>query len=318
MFVFAQTQRVRLREVFGVDDPRRRIAETWLAVRGDASLPPTRFGPSSLGLFAPWISWPLWAGFDRSDGRVRITNFFNRTPTPPEDGWSVRVTQVRDWRGGRLTYDSHNGTDFACPPGTLVTAPADGRVIRVSNEFNRGGLKVFIEHGHGVATSCNHLARALVARGDRIRRGQAIALSGYSGLDGLLFGSVVAPHVHFNVFLDGRHTDPFADRGTDEASLWLGGEPLHHSAAGSDAPIYAPAEWDEPSVARTMAGCRDPRLVSELEALDLDGRASALLFQTSYFPTRFEVRPRLYAHGHPKRPMLSLPFDGYEGAWYPV
>ncbi len=78
-------------------------------------------------------------------------NLFNRTPTPLEDGWSVRKTQVTDFRGGTLTYDSHNGTDFAVPVGTVVVAPAPGKVLRISSEFNRGGLKVFLDHGRGCA-----------------------------------------------------------------------------------------------------------------------------------------------------------------------
>ena len=83
----------------------------------------------------------------------------------------MRVTQVRDFRGGTLTYDSHNGTDFAVPVGTEVLAAAPGRVFRVSNEFHRGGLKVFIDHGAGLITTSNHLARSLVRPGDVVRVG---------------------------------------------------------------------------------------------------------------------------------------------------
>ena len=75
---------------------------------------------------------------------------------------------MEDFRGHELTYDSHNGTDFAVPVGTRVTAAADGEVIRVSNEFHRGGLKLFIDHGCGVVTSYNHLATVEVAAGDSI------------------------------------------------------------------------------------------------------------------------------------------------------
>jgi hypothetical protein len=64
---------------------------------------------------------------------------------------------VRDFRGGTLTYDSHNGTDFAVPPGTIVVAAAPGRVLRASSEFNRGGLKVFVD-----ATSVMYLQGAVV------------------------------------------------------------------------------------------------------------------------------------------------------------
>ena len=59
----------------------------------------------------------------------------------------MRKTQVRDFRGGTLTYDSHNGTDFATAPGTVIVAPAAARVVLVVSEFHRGGLKLLLDHG---------------------------------------------------------------------------------------------------------------------------------------------------------------------------
>ena len=75
-----------------------------------------------------------------------------------------------------MTYDIHNGTDFATPVGTRVVAGAPGVVRRVSSEFHRGGLKVFIDHGGGLVTGANHLSRALVRVGERVSRGQLVAL----------------------------------------------------------------------------------------------------------------------------------------------
>ncbi|MDA1196225.1 MAG: M23 family metallopeptidase, partial [Planctomycetota bacterium] len=132
-----------------------------------------------------------------------MPNLFNRTPTPEADGWSVRVTQVRDFRGRRLTYDSHNGTDFAIPPGTVVVASAPGRVASRRSEYNRGGLKLYVDHGDGLMSTYHHLGRTLVAVGADVARGQPIALSGYSGLDALVSFPWVAPHVHYNVLLGG-------------------------------------------------------------------------------------------------------------------
>ena len=141
---------------------------------------------------------------------------------PPGRPYSVRVTDCEDFQGGRWTYDGHVGTDLALPVGTAITAAAPGHVLRVRNDMNRGGLKVFIDHGGGLITSSNHLARALVREGDAVRRGQVIALSGMSSVDGLLFFPWLAPHLHFNVFLDGRPVDPFAR--PDETPLWRDGD----------------------------------------------------------------------------------------------
>jgi murein DD-endopeptidase len=294
-------------ETFGLDPLPLRAREAWLAVRGDARVPPTRFGLSSLGVLHPALSVKTWLGGRRRDRRVPISNLFNRTPTPLEQGWSVRRTQVRDFRGGTLTYDSHNGTDFAVPVGTVVVAAAPGRVLRVSSEFNRGGLKVFVDHGDGLVTTSNHLARALVAVGDRVDRGQPIALSGYSGIDALVAFPWSVPHVHLNVWLDGAYVDPFAAPG--EASLWLDGEPR---PAGPGEPRgAAETAWDEASIAAGIDACLDAELRRSLaREPDPARRAMDLLFHASYYPTRFAARPALYRDAHERTPRLSLPFRG--------
>lgn len=308
MSIRPRRARLSIAQIFGLSPARKRLAQAMMAVRGQAEIPPTRWGLSSVKIFKPWVSVPTWLGRTRADGKVPIYNFFNRDPTPPEDGWSVRVTQVRDFRGGSLTYDSHNGTDFAVPTGTTVVAPADGRVMLLPNEFNRGGLKVLIDHGGGVVTSCNHLGAVNVLVGQLVRRGQPIALSGYSGIDGFLFFPWSAPHVHFNVFLDGAHVDPFAAPG--EQSMWLGGgDPV--PASGDEQPTtYVATRWDEDAMARTIDACRNSDVREHLAAIDeTELLAAELLYQTAYYPTRFTERPLLYAERHDRTEMLSLPFD---------
>ncbi|MBM4283234.1 MAG: M23 family metallopeptidase, partial [Deltaproteobacteria bacterium] len=144
-----------LRETFGFRDGALRQA--WFALRGDPSVPGSKVGPSSLKIFTPRLAVATWRG-QRALGRtVPVVNLVNRTPTPVAQGWSVRVTQVRDFRGRDLTYDSHNGTDFVIPPGTVVVPSAPGRVLSLRSEYNRGGLKLYVDHGGGLLTSYNHL-----------------------------------------------------------------------------------------------------------------------------------------------------------------
>jgi murein DD-endopeptidase len=213
---------------------------------------------------------------------------------------------VRDFRGGTLTYDSHNGTDFAVPPGTTVVAAAPGRVLRVSSEFNRGGLKVFVDHGAGLVTTSNHLARALVREGDLVRRGRPIALSGASGIDMFLMFPWNAPHVHFNVWLDGEPVDPFAEAG--ETSLWRrANDPVPHDGADDEPP--APTAWDAARVDAAIEACAVPEVRAALRAVaPLEARAMSLLFQMNYYPTRFPVRPSPYVTTVPRTPRLDLPF----------
>ena len=311
-------KRITLFEAFGLEPLPVRAREAWLALRGDASVPPTRFGLSSLGIFHPALSVKTWLGQKRADRRVPISNLVNRTPTPLDEGWSVRKTQVRDFRGGTLTYDSHNGTDFAVPVGTVVTAAAPGKVLRISSEYNRGGLKVFIDHGRGLITTSNHLARALVGVGDVVNRGEPVALSGYSGLDGLVAFPWSVPHVHYNVWLDGESVDPFAAEG--ETALWLGGNEPTPGAGGAPSGGEASTAWNETAVGDAIAFCKDTALREELRREpNLGQRAMNVIFHRNYYPTRFEDRPPVYRERHAREPWLSLPFraEDFEGIVFP-
>ncbi len=311
--------RVSVKETFGLDPIPVRAREAVLALRGDASVPPSKFDTTSLRVLKPWLSVKTWAGVRRRDRKIPIYNFFNRTPTPIAAGWSVRKTQVRDWRGGDLTYDSHNGTDFAIPVGTVVVAAAPGRVLRVSSEFNRGGLKVFIDHGDGLITTSNHLSRSLVSVGDVVRRGEAIALSGYSGLDGFLAFPWSVPHVHFNVWLNGEYVDPFAVGG--ELPLWReGNDPK--PPVGIEHDTFVPTPFEAALVDDAIAHCTDLRVREELRGEpDVGIRAMNLLFHRNYYPTRFDHAagiPALHAATFARAPRLSLPFTAadFDGIAY--
>ncbi len=314
----SRREKLSITQTFGLTPTRQRIKEALLAVRGLDEIPPSRWGLSSLKVLKPWISVPTWLGKTRDDRRIPIYNFFNHTQTDPKEGWSVRATQTTDFRGGSLTYDSHNGTDFVIPTGTLVAAAADGKVILVPNEFNRGGLKVIIDHGQGLVTSSNHLGKALVEVGQEVRRGEPVAYSGYSGLDGFLFFPWSAPHVHFNVFLNGVHVDPFARAKGEEQSLWFGGgDPVPKRNTGSLS--YSKTEWDQVAVQETLASCINGSVRKRLESVeDHELLAAEILYQRCTYPTRFAQSPRLYTEEHARTPLLSLPFmaEDFVGVHY--
>lgn len=315
--------RLRVREVFGLSPLGTRLREARLALRGDAHTPPTRYDRTSLAQFTRVPGPLLWLGIRPRGRLVPLSNLFSYVRPPPELGWSVRVTTARDFLGTQLTYDSHNGTDLAVPVGTVVVPAAPGHVRRISREFNRGGLKVFVDHGDGLVTTYNHLARALVRVGDRVARGQPIALSGYSGLDGLATFPLGVPHVHFNVWLDGEYVDPFAPPG--ETPLWRTGNwPVPHAGATGELdaarePI-APSAWDHGAIERNLAACVHEGSRAEIRACrDPDERAVAVLFHMNYFPTRFARREPVYCTRAPRRPRLDLPFRAcdYDGVWFP-
>src|SRR5688500_4474076 len=102
-------ERVGLIEAMGLRPFDKAWREAKLAVRGDATVPKSIFGVSSLRQFRPRYGVTLWLGGKPEGRKVPITNLYNYRQPPPELGWSVRVTDVEDFRGGKNTYDSHNG-----------------------------------------------------------------------------------------------------------------------------------------------------------------------------------------------------------------
>jgi len=307
--------RVPLTEALGVRPLRERGRQALVALRGEQDVPPSQWGLSSLAQLRPRISVPLWRGRQPIPRKVLITNLYNHTPTPIHDGWSVKKTQVRDFRGGRLTYDSHNGTDFTIPVGTRVLAAAPAVVVQVHAEFNRGGLKIYLDHGDGLMTTYAHLSRALVAPGDVVERGQPIALSGYSGLDGLVTFPWGTPHVHFNVWLDAEPIDPFPHH--DAVSMWRGGElPLPPERVPAELPDFAPSTYDPDKVDALVQACITASVRDRLTALsDLDQRAAHAIIARNYYPTRFRPADSPYATRPQRGPRLDLPFsaDDFDG-----
>lgn len=305
-------ERVRLVEALGLVSLRDRLRDVRTGLRGDAFVKPSRFDRSSLSLLWPRFAVPLWLGRQPVRRKVVLTALFNHRPTPIEDGWSVRRRSVLDHRGRDLTYDSHNGTDLAVPPGTVVVAPAPARVLRVSMELHRGGLKVLLDHGGGLLTSYSHLARVERAVGDVLQRGERFALSGMSGMDGIAAFPWLPPHVHFNVWVGPSYVDPFGD--VDRPTLWRTSPPTPWQGEASEP--WQSSDWDLAAVDRVIDGCRDAAAAARLRS-EPQGwrRAGQTFFELAYFPTRFSDRSSLFGTVAPPSPRLHLPvraedFDG--------
>ena len=94
----------------------------------------------------------------------------------------------------------HEGMDVAAPMGTAIEAPAAGIVTEVASEDGYGNY-VTIDHGYGVVTRYAHCSKILVVRGQRVTRGQTIALVGSTG-------ESTGPHVHYEVRVNGKAVDP--------------------------------------------------------------------------------------------------------------
>lgn len=301
-----QKQRIRfLGDTMGLAPFPLRFKQTLTALFGEEDVPSSKFGLSSLAQLYPRVGVKLWRGKPYIKNKVIVSNLFNHTQTPFEQGWSVKKTQALDFRGKQLTYDSHNGTDFAIPVGTDVCTAAPGRVVAVMSQFNRGGLKVFIDHGEGLMTSYGHLAISHVKPGDVLHRGQVIALSGYSGLDAAVTFPFGVPHVHLNVWLNGNPVDPFAHG--QNSSLWLSGE--MPAGASDNRGTYTPSEYNYELVQQAIADCKTELVRKRLQSItDPEEQAAHTVIEMNYYPTRFSKRLNLYSREYPRAARLDLPF----------
>ena len=81
-----------------------------------------------------------------------------------------------------------------------MKSTADG-IVSFSGWTANSGHVVVMEHGYGFSTAYAHNQKNLVKVGDRVRRGEAIAVSGSTGMS-------TGPHVHYEIWENGRHQNP--------------------------------------------------------------------------------------------------------------
>jgi murein DD-endopeptidase MepM/ murein hydrolase activator NlpD len=94
----------------------------------------------------------------------------------------------------------HEGIDISAPMGSPIEAPAAGVVTDAGWETGYGNT-ITIDHGFGIVTKFAHASKLLVKNGQRVSRGQRIALVGNSGL-------ATGPHLHYEVHVNGRPVNP--------------------------------------------------------------------------------------------------------------
>lgn len=120
---------------------------------------------------------------------------------PITKGWmSSRYGQRTDPFTGRLAW--HGGVDFAGKQGADIIAVASGVVTWSADRYGYGKM-VEINHGNGYKTRYAHCDELKVSTGDIVRKGDVIALMGSTGRS-------TGPHVHFEVYKNGRTVDPAA------------------------------------------------------------------------------------------------------------
>lgn len=96
----------------------------------------------------------------------------------------------------------HPGIDIAVASGSYVRASGGGEVIEAAQDPVYGRF-VLIDHGNGLWSRYGHALYLVVRRGQSVRRGEVIAISGSSGRS-------TAPHLHFEILRHGRAIDPLS------------------------------------------------------------------------------------------------------------
>jgi hypothetical protein len=226
---------------------------------------------------APALSFPL----DCTIGSTcEVQHYVDDDPGPG----------VRDYRGGRRTYEGHSGVDLrvkdmATAARTAVLAAAPGRVARLRDgvadvsiraegapdvKGQECGNGVVIDHGDGWESQYCHLARGsiTVKVGDQVRGGQAIARVGLSG-------DTEFAHLHLSVRHGSTVIDPFAP-GPGTPPLWTAAAMtrLAYKAGAvlnvgfASGPVEMPALE---AAAPPAPGREAPYLVAYVRAIDLEG-----------------------------------------------
>lgn len=103
-------------------------------------------------------------------------------------------------KGGWFIGRSHYGIDIAEERGSSIFAAGSGVVLLADWTPDFGNM-IIISHGNGFVTYYGHASKLLVAQGANVKKGQAIALLGSSGISS-------APHLHFEIWRNGEPLDP--------------------------------------------------------------------------------------------------------------
>lgn len=123
------------------------------------------------------------------EGQHKITEAFGVQADDPEINAQYHQEGLK----------GHDGLDFGMDIGTSILAVDDGEVSEIPKGVESYGLTVVIKHSWG-KSYYGHLNEILVKPGDKVTKGQKIALSGNSGLS-------TAPHLHFGLSLNNTSSE---------------------------------------------------------------------------------------------------------------
>ncbi len=119
----------------------------------------------------------------------------NKDLTRTASGWGLRVHPIYK------IVKFHYGIDFTAPQGTDIYATGDGVVESLVNAKRGYGNHIIVNHGFGYKTLYAHLDHFNVRIGQKVKRGEVIGFVGSTGAS-------LAPHLHYEVEINGEKVDP--------------------------------------------------------------------------------------------------------------
>ena len=137
---------------------------------------------------------------DEVNDPFTITNTFRLDLEKIEDkAWSYPLPDARvisPYGGARR----HSGVDLKTKPNDEIYAAFDGEVVASGPYYGYGNC-IRIKHAYGLETLYSHQSKNMVKKGDKVKAGQVIGLTGRTG-------RATTEHLHFEVSFDGKRLDP--------------------------------------------------------------------------------------------------------------
>jgi len=175
-----------------------------------ASVADIKEGVSPTSAAASAVSRPEPAPIAQQGAAERVEGSVARSGAQSEFATSVpNILPVTGWITklySNIQTEPHLGVDIAATGGTPIRTTANGVVEEVRND-KYYGLVIEVRHENGFLTRYGHCSQILASVGDRVNRGQTIALVGNTGRS-------TAPHVHYEVMKYGKYVDPMDFIGT--------------------------------------------------------------------------------------------------------